>query len=72
MFNKCKLCGGNYDFRKVQINECMNVVGITLSGSLRQVNTSNCFKFCPKCGKELTKENFGGVYFCDKTDIGKR
>ena len=65
MNNNCELCGGKYDFRMVQINECLNMIGIALSGSKRQVNNDNRFRFCPKCGRELTKENFVGV---DKRD----
>ena len=47
----------------VQINECVNIVGIALSGSPKQVNNGNRFKYCPKCGRKLTKENFGGISF---------
>ena len=63
MNNNCKLCGGKYDFRMVQIDEYFNMRGIALSASKRQVNNDNRFIFCPKCGKKLTKENFGGVDF---------
>lgn len=72
MNNNCKLCGGKYDFRMVQIDECLNMTGIALSGSKRQVNNDNRFRFCPKCGRELTKENFGGIDFGDKPDIRKK
>ena len=47
----------------VQIDEYFNMIGIALSASKRQVNNDNRFIFCPKCGKKLTKENFGGVDF---------
>lgn len=72
MNNNCKLCGGKYDFRMVQIDECLNMTGIALSGSKRQVNNDNRFRFCPKCGRELTKENFGGVDFGDKPDMREK
>ena len=72
MNNSCELCGGKYDFRMVQIDECLNMTGIALSGSKRQVNNDNRFRFCPKCGKELTKENFGGVDFGDKPDMREK
>ena len=72
MKNNCKLCGGKYDFRMVQIDECLNMTGIALSGSKRQVNNDNRFRFCPKCGRELTKENFGGVDFDDKPDMREK
>lgn len=72
MNNNCELCGGKYDFRMVQIDECLNMIGIALSGSKRQVNNDNRFRFCPKCGKELTKENFGGVDFGDKPDMREK
>lgn len=72
MNNNCELCGGKYDFRMVQIDECLNMIGIALSGSKRQVNNDNRFRFCPKCGRELTKENFGGVDFGDKPDMREK
>ena len=56
----------------VQIDECLNMTGIALSGSKRQVNNGNRFRFCPKCGRELTKENFGGVDFGNKPDMRKK
>lgn len=72
MNNSCELCGGKYDFRMVQIDECLNMTGIALSGSKRQVNNDNRFRFCPKCGRELTKENFGGINFDDKPDMREK
>ena len=72
MNNNCELCGGKYDFRMVQIDECLNMTGIALSGSKRQVNNDNRFRFCPKCGRELTKENFGGVNFDDQPDMREK
>lgn len=72
MENNCKLCGGKYDFRMVQIDEYFNMIGIALSASKRQVNNNNRFIFCPKCGRELTKENFGGVDFGDKPDMREK
>ena len=72
MENNCKLCGGNYDFRMVKIDEYLNMTGIAFSGSKRQVNNDNCFRFCPKCGRELTKEDFGGVDFDDKPDMREK
>ncbi len=58
--NNCKLCGSKYDFRMVQIKECLNEMGISLSGHVNQINKENVFKFCPECGRKLTKENFAG------------
>lgn len=72
MENNCKLCGGKYDFRMVQIDEYLDMTGIAFSGSKRQVNNDNRFRFCPKCGRELTKENFGGVDFGDKPDMREK
>ena len=72
MNNSCELCGGKYDFRMVQIDECLNMTGIALSGSKRQVNNGNRFRFCPKCGRELTKEDFGGADFDDKPDTREK
>lgn len=72
MENNCKLCGGKYDFRMVQIDEYLDMTGIAFSGSKRQVNNDNRFRFCPKCGRELTKEDFGGVDFGDKPDMREK
>lgn len=72
MKNNCELCGGKYDFRMVQIDKYLDVTGIAFSGSKRQVNNDNRFRFCPKCGRELTKDDFGGVNFDDKPDVRKR
>lgn len=72
MKNNCKLCGGKYDFRMVQIDEYLDMTGIAFSGSKRQVNNDNRFRFCPKCGRELTKEDFGGVDFGDKPDMREK
>lgn len=72
MENNCKLCGGKYDFRMVKIDEYLNTTGIAFSGSKRQVNNDNRFRFCPNCGRELTKEDFGGVDFDDKPDMREK
>lgn len=72
MNNNCKLCGGKYDFRMVKIDEYLDMTGIAFSGSKRQVNNDNRFIFCPKCGRELTKEDFGGVDFDDKPDMREK
>lgn len=69
MNNNCELCGGKYDFRMVQIDKYLDMTGIAFSGSKKQVNNDNRFRFCPKCGRELTKEDFGGVDFGDKPDM---
>lgn len=58
--DNCKLCGSKYDFRMVQITKCLGAIGISLSGSVDQVHKENAFKFCPECGRKLTKENFDG------------
>lgn len=72
MKNNCKLCGGKYDFRMVQIDEYLDMTGIAFSGSKSQVNNDNRFRFCPKCGRELTKEDFGGVDFGNKPDMREK
>lgn len=72
MKNNCKLCGGKYDFRMVKIDEYLNMTGIAFSGNKKQVNNDNRFRFCPKCGRELTKEDFGGVDFDDKPDVREK
>lgn len=58
--NNCKLCGTKYDFRMVQIVKCLGTMGVSLSESMKQVHRENAFKFCPECGRKLTKENFNG------------
>ena len=72
MKNNCKLCGGKYDFRMVKIDEYLNMTGIAFTGSKRQVNNDNRFRFCPKCGRELTKEDFGGVDFVNELDMREK
>ena len=72
MKNNCELCGGKYDFRMVQIDKYLDITGIAFSGSKKQVNNDNRFRFCPKCGRELTKEDFGGVDFDDKPDTREK
>lgn len=72
MNNNCELCGGKYDFRMVQIDKYLDMTGIAFSGSKKQVNNDNRFRFCPKCGRELTKEDFGGVDFDDKPDVREK
>jgi hypothetical protein len=41
MTNNCKLCGGKYDFRMVQIDEYLNMTGIAFTGSLIMVIVLN-------------------------------
>lgn len=72
MNNNCELCDGKYDFRMVKIDKYLDMTGIVFSGSKRQVNNYNRFRFCPKCGRELTKEDFGGVDFGDKPDMREK
>ena len=72
MKNNRKLCGGKYDFRMVQIDEYLNMTGIAFTGNKRQVNNDNRFRFCPKCGRELTKEDFGGVDFVNELDMREK
>ena len=72
MNNNCELCGGKYDFRMVKIDKYLDMTEIVFSGSKRQVNNDNLFRFCPKCGRELTKEDFGGVDFGDKPDMREK
>lgn len=35
-------------------------------------NNGNRFRFCPKCGRELTKEDFGGVDFVNEPDMREK
>ena len=72
MNNNCKLCGGKYDFRMVKIDKYLDMTEIVFSGNKSQVNNDNRFRFCPKCGRELTKEDFGGVDFGDKPDMREK
>lgn len=57
--SNCKLCN-EYDFRLVQIAECFDEMMIVFSGNLKQINKNNAFKFCPECGRRLTKVNYCG------------
>ena len=72
MKNNCELCGGKYDFRMVKIDKYLDMTGIAFSGSKKQVNNDNRFRFCPKCGRELTKEDFGELIFGDKPDMKEK
>lgn len=54
----CKLCNGNFDFRKVQINEILGEIGITFTPNLNKISEESMFKFCPLCGRKLTNKNF--------------
>lgn len=54
----CKLCNGNFDFRKVQINEILGEIGITFTPRLNEITEESMFKFCPLCGRELTDKEF--------------
>ena len=63
MNNNCELCGGKYDFRMTEIGRFDDIVVISLSGSVFQIDNNNRFYYCPKCGRKLTKENFKGTDF---------
>lgn len=52
--NTCRLCGGNFDFRKVQIIDVLGEASITFSPNLNSVPDDCKFKFCPECGRKLT------------------
>ena len=54
--NTCRLCSGSFDFRKIQIGECLGGIGISFNGSLQDSTEENRFKFCPECGRKLTTE----------------
>lgn len=54
----CKLCNGNFDFRKVQINEILGETGISFTPRLNELTEEYMFKFCPLCGRELTDKDF--------------
>ena len=54
----CKLCNGNFDFRKVQINEILGETGISFTPRLNEITEEYMFKFCPLCGRKLTDKDF--------------
>lgn len=56
----CRLCNGKYNFDGIIIRECFGEPTIAFTGGSGKANKTNRFKFCPACGEELTKENFGG------------
>ena len=61
--NTCKLCDGNFDFRRMQITEILGEVRIQLSPNLNLILDKDKFKYCPLCGKKLEDKNFkGGIY----------
>ncbi len=55
--NECKLCNGNFDFHRVQIEEVLGEITISFIHSVNKINPDNQFKFCPMCGRELAKED---------------
>lgn len=57
IFGKCKLCR-EFDFRGVQISKFCGQYTISLAVNLHQVNEGNCFRYCPKCGRKLTADDF--------------
>lgn len=70
MNTTCKLCNGTYDFRSILFRDCFGEMGIAFAGGSGKADADNRFRFCPACGKELTKENFNGEeqYFDDDAD----
>lgn len=73
--NTCKLCNGNFDFRKMQIAEFLGRTEICFDGNLNNSNSKNRFKYCPECGRKLTDNDFGKeIFMCDfkLTEGGKR
>lgn len=54
----CKLCNGTFDFRKVQISEVFGELTITFTPYLNNTNAGTRFKYCPMCGRKLTKKDF--------------
>lgn len=56
--NTCKLCSGDYDFRKVAISEVLDETSIVFTENMH-VNTGvTQFRYCPLCGNKLnTNEN---------------
>lgn len=58
--SRCKLCNSTYDFRNVLITNNFGEYSVSLAANLKQCNSENKFKFCPECGRKITKENFGG------------
>lgn len=58
MNKNCKLCGGSFDFRKVQISEIFGEMQISFSSNSNNTNLDELFLYCPLCGEKLTKENY--------------
>lgn len=54
----CKLCDGNFDFRKMQITKVLGEVGIQFTPNLNCLLDENKFKYCPLCGRKLEDKNF--------------
>ena len=46
--NTCKLCNGNFDFRKVQISEILGKTGITFTPNLNRISEKEKFKYVNK------------------------
>ena len=56
--NTCKLCSGDYDFRKVAISEVLDETSIVFSENMHGNTGVTQFRYCPLCGNKLnTNEN---------------
>lgn len=65
--NTCKLCNGNFDFRKMQLAEFLGGIEICFGGNLNDSNNKNRFKYCPECGRKLTDNDFKRSDYNDDT-----
>lgn len=54
----CRLCEGNYDFRKLVVYQCVEKWDVGFRGTLSSCSTKDKISFCPECGRKLTDEDF--------------
>lgn len=59
----CKLCGGTFNFSKLQITKSYDGTIICLSSHINRLKEDEKFRFCPLCGEKLSDENFQDVKF---------
>ena len=52
--DKCKLCNGGYDFRKVAVSDVLGVTSIVFKGNLNDNTGEMQFRYCPLCGNKLS------------------
>lgn len=64
--NKCKLCNGGFDFRKVAVSDVLGVTSIVFRENLNDNTGAVQFRYCPLCGDKLRTHENAAVLSADK------